>query len=131
MAAIACISCWQPYRQSLSRTPFLTEHIYKRLTFSVFIIQSKEKQSNSRGFWPILRLFLRFETHMKLSIHSCILLLKQQTWKSKRKSCTSSEIRLLSIFEILGQKLEVLWSIFCGTKINLEWITRLPVPSHF
>ena len=31
-----------------------------------------------------------------------------------------------SIFKTLGQKLEVLLSIFCGTKITLEWIT-----SHF
>ena len=32
----------------------------------------------------------------------------------------------MSIFETLGQKLEVLLSIFCGTKINLEWITPPP-----
>ena len=32
----------------------------------------------------------------------------------------------MSILETLGQKLEVLLSIFCGTKINLEWITPPP-----
>ena len=40
-------------------------------------------------------------------------------------SCASSRIHLLSIFEKLGQKLEVLLSFFCGTKITLEWITPL------
>ena len=44
-------SCWQLYRQSLSRTPLLTEHINKRLTFSLFIIQSKEKQRKSIGLF--------------------------------------------------------------------------------
>ena len=34
----------------------------------------------------------------------------------------------MSILETLGQKLEVLLSIFCGTKINLEWITPPPPP---
>ena len=33
-----------------------------------------------------------------------------------------------SIFEILGHKLEVLLSIFCGTKITLKWITPPPPP---
>ena len=42
----------------------------------------------------------------------------------------------MSMFETLGQKSEVLLSIFCGTKINLEWITPpLPFldqpPSHY
>ena len=35
-------------------------------------------------------------------------------------------MQLLSIFETLDQKLEVLLSIFCGTKITLEWITHPP-----
>ena len=49
-------------------------------------------------------------------------------WNSKHRnvkenvSCASSEIHLLSIFETLGQKLEVLVSIFFGTKITLEWV---------
>ena len=33
----------------------------------------------------------------------------------------------MSIFEILDRKLEVLSSIFCGIKINLEWITPLTI----
>ena len=37
-------------------------------------------------------------------------------------SCDSSGIHLLSIFETLGQKLEVLLSTFRSTKRNLEWI---------
>ena len=60
-------------------------------------------------------------------------------WKSKHgnvkenASCAISGIQLLSIFEILGQKLEALLSIFCGAKINLEWTTSfldLP-PTHY
>ena len=42
-------------------------------------------------------------------------------------SCASSEIHLLSIFETLGQKFEVLLSIFCDTKITLEWVTPCPL----
>ena len=38
-------------------------------------------------------------------------------------SCTGSGIYLLRIFETLGQKLEVLLSIFCDIKITREWIT--------
>ena len=38
----------------------------------------------------------------------------------------------MNIFETLGQKLRVLLSIICGTKINLEWVTHpfldLPPP---
>ena len=33
----------------------------------------------------------------------------------------------MSISEKLGRKLDVLSSIFCGIKINLEWITLLPI----
>ena len=35
-------------------------------------------------------------------------------------------MHLLSIFETLDQKLEVLLSISCGTKITLEWISPPP-----
>ena len=38
-------------------------------------------------------------------------------------SCAGSRIYLLRIFETLGQKLEVLLSIFCDIKITREWIT--------
>ena len=44
----------------------------------------------------------------------------------KSVSCGSSDIHLLSIFETLGQKLEFFLSIFCGTKITLEWIYPPP-----
>ena len=40
-------------------------------------------------------------------------------------SCASSVIHLLSIFEILGQKMEVLSSILYGTKITFVWITPI------
>ena len=36
----------------------------------------------------------------------------------------------MNIFETLGQKLKVLLSIICGTKINLEWIIP-PFPRQF
>ena len=36
--------------QSFSRTPFLTEHISKKLTFSKFILQSEEKKKFNRAF---------------------------------------------------------------------------------
>ena len=38
----------------------------------------------------------------------------------KYVSCASPRIHLVNIFETLGQKLEVLLSIFCGTKITLK-----------
>ena len=43
LATTAFISCWLLYRQSFSRTPFLTEDNKKRLTFWGFIIQSEGK----------------------------------------------------------------------------------------
>ena len=73
-----------------------------------------------------------FDLKLKLFIHSYLLLLKQQTWKCKRNaSCACFVVHLLSIFEILGQKLKVLLRILCGTKINLEWIPPPPPPPHF
>ena len=65
---------------------------------------------------------------MKLFIHSYLLLLRQKTWKCVKEnvSCASSGIHLLSIFETFGQKLEVLLSIFCETKIIWKWITPSP-----
>ena len=64
---------------------------------------------------------------MKFFIHSYPWLMKQQTWKCKvNVSCASSGIHLLSIFEILGQKLEVLLCIFRGTKILWNELTPPP-----
>ena len=56
---------------------------------------------------------------MKEFIHSYPVLLKLQAWNCK-SSCASSGIHLLSIFGALGQKVELLLSIFCGTKITLD-----------
>ena len=100
-----------------------TEHVHKKLTFLVPLIQSKEKQRNSVVFF----FFFWFETRNinapRNFFHSYLLLLKQQTWNIKENvSCASSGINLLSIFETLGQKMGVFLSIFCGTKITLEWI---------
>ena len=70
---------------------------------------------------------------MKFFIHSYPWLMKQQTWKCKvNVSCASSGIHLLSIFEILGQKLEVLLCIFRGIKILWNELTAPPpYPHHF
>ena len=76
-------------------------------------------------------MFEQFETqttntpHKKI-IHLKLLLLKLQAWKCRRRCILcqlchgSSEMHLLSIFGALGQKVEVLLSIFCDTKITLE-----------
>ena len=66
LAVIAFISCWQLYRQSCSRTPFLTE-------FSVYNSKWRKKKRFNRAFDQYQHL-----------IHSYLLLLKQQTWKCKR-----------------------------------------------
>ena len=65
---------------------------------------------------------------MKFFIHLCLWLLKQQTRKRKRKCilCHFWNTPFGVFFGALSQKLEVLLSIFCGTKITLEWITFLP-----
>ena len=47
---------------------------------------------------------------------------KKNIYIKENVSCDSSGIHLLSIFETLGQKLEVLLSTFRSTKRNLEWI---------
>ena len=67
---------------------------------------------------------------MKFFIHLCLWLLKQQTRKRKRKCilCHFWNTPFGVFFGALSQKLEVLLSIFCGTKITLKWITFLPTP---
>ena len=71
--------------------------------------------------------------HIKRFIHSKLLLLKLEAWKCRRKCILcqfyrdSSGMHLLRIFRALGQKVEVLLSIFCVTKITLERITP-PAP---
>ena len=70
--------------------------------------------------------------HIKKFIHSKQLLLKLEAWKCRRKCILcqfyhdSSGMHLLRIFRALGQKVEVLLSIFCGSKITLERITIPP-----
>ena len=49
-----------------------------------------------------------------------------EMWKNV--SCASSGIHVLIIFGALDQKVEALLSIFCHTKITLEWITTHPPP---
>ena len=120
---------------------YFQEHFDKRQTSSVFIIENVEKQRNSIGLLTNIKIFFliwnsKYKYHIKIFIQSYLLLLKQQTWK--RKMCllpvleytcwASSGIHLLSIFETLGQKLEVSLNIFCGTKFTLDWITQ-PSPS--
>ena len=134
LAAIAFISCWQLYRQPFSRTHFLTEHIYKRLTFSMFIIQSEEKQRNSMDLLTNVEIiFLIWNSKYKYTTWNFLFIHTYDYWNNKHGdvkenvSCASSGIHLLSIFETLSQKLEVLLSIFCGTKNFFN----PPPPAHY
>ena len=63
---------------AFSRTPFLTEHINKRLTFSVFIIQGKETQKKfNRAFDQYIDFFL-FQTQNINTPHKKTM--KLQNW---------------------------------------------------
>ena len=105
--------------------------LLKTNLFSVY--NSKwRKQINSKGLLTNIKIiFLIWNSKCKHTIkkfiHSYLLILKQQTWKCKRKYilCQFWNTLAMSIFQTLGQKLKVLLSIICGTKINLEWITPL------
>ena len=136
----AFVSCWQLSRQSFYRTPFLIEQTnricfqlfisHQRLTFSVSMIQNEERQRNSIGLLANIKILFDLNLkilihHQKNFIHSCPLILKQETWTCKKKCilCQSWNTLAMSIFETLGQKLKVLLSIFYVTKITLEWIT--------
>ena len=96
-----------------------------RLTFSVFTIDGEEKERNSIGpLTNIKIIFLIWTSKYKYSIkkkfiYSYLLILSQHTWKCKRKCILCQFWNTL----ILDQNLEVLLSIFYGTKITLEWIT--------
>ena len=70
---------------------FSTEHINKRLTFSVFIISEwrKTKKFNRafnqyQDYFFDLKLKIQMH-HIKNFIYSHLLSLKQQTWECKRK----------------------------------------------
>ena len=115
------------FTDSCYKNTFLTEQ-----NFSVFIIKCKEKQRNSIGLSTNIKIIF-FNLKLKIKIHHIKNFIHTYYyWSNKHGnvkeniSCTSSGILLLSIFETLGQKLEVLLSIFCGTKITLEWITPSP-----
>ena len=75
----------------------------------MFIIQSKEKQSDGIGILINIKVIL-FDLQLKKQMHRMIFL-------------------IFNSFIPVSQKLEVFSSIFCGTKIILQWITR-PLP-HF
>ena len=118
---------------------FSTEHINKRLSFSVFIILKwrKTKKFNRafnqyQDYFFDLKLKIQMH-HIKFFIYSRLLLLKQQTWKCKRKCILCQFWNTLAEYFLRHQKLKVLLNIFCCTKIMFEWITHpfldLP-PSH-
>ena len=75
----------------------------------MFIIQSKEKQRNGIGILINIKVIL-FDLQLKKQMHHMIFL-------------------IFNSFIPVSQKLEVFSSIFCGTKIILQWITPLPLPS--
>ena len=96
-AAITFTSCWQLYRQPFSRTPFLTEHINRRLTFSVFIIQSEEKKRNSKGLLTNTKIiFLIWNSRYKYSTPKILFIHTYYYWNNKHGnvkenvSCASS-----------------------------------------
>ena len=100
------------------------------LTFSVIIIQREENKENQWSFRPIPRFFIwnsKYKHTIKNFFHSYLLILKH-TWKCKRKCILHQfwNTLAMSILEMLDQRLKVLLSIFCGTKISLEWITTSP-----
>ena len=108
-----------------SRTP--KEQNRTRSQKTDFFSAFNSKQRKTKKFSSFFFFFFWFETRNinapRNFFHSYLLLLKQQTWNIKENvSCASSGINLLSIFETLGQKLKVFLSIFCGTKMTLEWI---------
>ena len=124
---------------------WLQLHLFmnRRLTIiQIVIFLYKSKRRKTKKFNKAFDELDQFLTNLKLKIqihyikkfiHSK-LLLKLQVLKCRRKCILcqfchgSSGMHLLSIFGALGQKVEVLLSIFCGTKITLERITP---PSHF
>ena len=125
---------------------WLQLHLFmnRRLTIiQIVIIVYNSKRRKTKKFNKAFDELDQFVTNLKLKIqihhikkfiHSKLLLLELQAWKCRRKCILcqfchgSSGMHLLSIFGALGQKVEVLLSIFCGTKITLERITP---SSHF
>ena len=95
----------------------------------MFIIQGKEK--------PMSRFIFRFETQnintSREIFYSFIPMINETTDMEMQSKCILRQLSicLLSIFEILGQKLEVLLCIFRGIKILWNELTPPPYPHHF
>ena len=127
LPAIAFISNWMFYRQPFLRTTFQYNSKWRKIKkFNKAFDQLDQFLTN-------LKLKIQIH-HIKIFIHSKLLLLKLQAWKCRRKCILcqfyhgSSGMHLLSILGALGQKAEVLLSIFYGSKITSERITP---PPHF
>ena len=100
--------------------------------------KERKRKKFNKAFDQLDQIFKQLETknintpHKKI-IYLKLLLLKLQAWKCRRKFILcqfchgSSGMHLLSIFRAFGQKMEVLLSIFCGTKITLQRITPSPI----
>ena len=146
MVAVAFISHWRLYRLPFWRNLFLTEHINKRLTIIQIVIivynRSEEKQRNSMGLLtnltnsePIWNWKYKYTHHIKkLFTHTYYYWNYKHRNAKENVSSTSSGIHLLGILGALGQKVEALLSIFCCTKITLEWISHPPfldLPHHY
>ena len=89
----------------------------------MFIIQSEEKLRISIGRLTNVKIIvLIWNSKYKYTTWNFLFIHTYDYWNNKHGdvkenvSCASSGIHLLSIFETLSQKLEVLLSIFCGTK---------------
>ena len=116
LAAIAFISYWQLCRQLFSRTPFLKEHINKRLTIIQIVkivYNSKQRKTKkfNRAFDQYQDCFFDLKLkiqihHIKALIHSRLLLLKQQTQECKRKCI---------LYQFWNTFAEYFWNI--GSKI--------------
>ena len=65
-------------------------------------------------------IFLIWNSKYKYTTWNFLFIHTYDYWNNKHGNVKEY---LLSIFETFVQKVEVLFSIFCGTKLTLEWIT--------
>ena len=93
--------------------------LLKTVFFSVY--NSKRRKQIKWGIWSTSKWFFfdlksKYKQTTKNFNHSYLLILKQQTWKCKRKRilCQFWNALAMSIFETLCPNLEVLLSIFCA-----------------
>ena len=99
-----------------NRTPFLTKYINKRLTLSVFIIQSEEKQRNSIGFLTNIKIiFLIWNSKYKWAI-------RFSDKYNLRFQDRSFDVKLLLKLEILLED-ELLLEVKLIFK--LEWLIKV------